>query len=33
MGKLRGFLEHQRLNENNIQVKERVKILKNSQLL
>ena len=25
MGKLRGFLEHQRLNEKNIQVKERVK--------
>ena len=25
MGKLRGFLEYQRLNENNIQVKERVK--------
>ena len=25
MGKLRGFLEHQRLNENNILVKERVK--------
>ena len=25
MGKLRGFLENQRLNEKNIQVKERVK--------